>query len=312
MGIIVTVAASSGLPGAGASGKAEEPLTVADLNLLHGLFCDPDNTDWCNAPARVEILGQWLEKSKCPDLVGLQEINPRLTELITDLTTQVCAGAYEVVSFPGDNIVDAQMVLSRLPVVEQGHLDIANFPWEAVWVRVDSTQGSVDFITAHFASSSNDPPCDATNCPPVCEPGISTNECHAAEIVEFFDTRPEPADLSILAGDLNARPDEPTLTTLYDADFVDTWVDAGRAECDPETGKNCTGCSELDSAFIGMETKDGLDCGSRIDFILVRSECSLRAKAAGFAHKPLKQPVDGLYWPSDHRGVQASLTCRGG
>lgn len=316
---ICSIAVLTGLRGASANsdasaqaGKKADPVTIADLNLLHGLFCTPDLTDWCHAPARVEIFGTWLEKSDCPDIVGLQEINARSEELIGELVTTVCDGEYKIFSEPS-NSPDRQMVLTRLEVIEDGYVDIANFPWEAVWVRVESPQGTVDLITAHFASSSNNPPCTAVICPPVCAAGIETNQCHAAEIVDFFDSRPEAADFSILAGDLNAQPTEQTLTTLYDAGFVDTWVEAGRPECDPTTGKGCTGCSELDRELIGMDTRDGLDCGARIDFILVRTgdDCSLEATAAGFAHKPVKKAVDELFWPSDHRGVQASVRCGG-
>jgi len=38
--------------------ETADPVTIADLNLLHGLFCTPDVTDWCHAPARVEIFGK--------------------------------------------------------------------------------------------------------------------------------------------------------------------------------------------------------------------------------------------------------------
>jgi hypothetical protein len=297
-------------PSAAPATGAKAPVTVADLNLLHGLFCQPDVTDWCHAPARVEILGKWLEKAKCPDLVGLQEINARTEELINDLVKTVCGGAYTVHTEPV-NSPDREMILTRLEVIDEGYLDIANFPWEAYWVRVDSPQGTVDFLTTHFASSSNNPPCTEASCPPVCAAGIETNECHAHELVDFFDSRPKPARLSIIGGDLNARPTEQTLTTLHDAGFVDTWVEAGRPECDPATGVGCTGCSEQDRELIGMDTVEGLDCDARIDFILVRTSgrCDLAATATGFAHKPLKQPIDELYWPSDHHGVRAGVRC---
>jgi endonuclease/exonuclease/phosphatase family metal-dependent hydrolase len=312
--LVAAICASALITGLGGASAQEaesrgKPVTVADLNLLHGLFCDADATDWCNAPARVEILGKWLERSNCPDLVGLQEIAARQEELLNELVTDVCDGEYEI-GFEGVGSPDQQMVLTKLPVLEQGYLDIANFPWEAYWVRVDAPMGPVDFLTAHFASGANNPPCTADNCPPVCATGIETNLCHAHEVVDFFASR-DDAVLTIVGGDLNARPDEPTLETLYDADFVDAWVEADRRECDPATGRGCTGCSDLESTFIGMETREGLDCGSRIDFVLVRpgAECALATKAKGFAHKPLKRPVDGMYWPSDHRGVQASLRC---
>ena len=313
--LAVAICASAlvtGFRGAAAQDDPEpaKPVTIANLNLLHGLFCQPNDTDWCNAPARVEILGKRLEQADCPDLVGLQEINARLEELLTRLLREVCDGEYEI-GFEGVGSPDQQMVLTKLPVLEQGYVDLVHFPWEAYWVRVDTAQGPVDFLTAHFASSANNPPCDAEACPPICAPGIETNQCHAHEVVDFFASR-EGAALTIVAGDLNAQPDEPTLQTFYDADFIDAWIEANQPECDPVTGKNCTGgCDELETAFFGMETREGLACDARIDFILLRPDagCDLVTKAKGFAHKPLKKPVDGMYWPSDHRGVQASLRC---
>ena len=309
--ISLVAAAPIGASGA-AGGRKAAPVKAVAFNHLHGLFCMPDQTDFCNAPARVEIFGKWLERSKCPELVGLQEINARLTELLTELVTEVCDGEYEIAAQP-TNDVDSQMVLTTLEIEEQGVLDLANFPWEAAWVRVSSPQGPMDFLTAHFASSLNDPDCTADLCPPVCEPGISTNECHAQEVVEFFDDR-SGAALTIVAGDLNAVLDEPTLDALIEGGFVDAWLEAGKKECDPETGIGCTGgCSEASTTYIGMETTDGLDCDSRIDFVLALEgdDCKLKVTSAkGFAHKPLASPIDGLYWPSDHRGTQAAFRCK--
>jgi endonuclease/exonuclease/phosphatase family metal-dependent hydrolase len=308
-------ASAAGLGSAAAQDAQDDdgsaPVTAAELNLLHGLFCDPQNTDWCNAPGRVGVLGKWLERADCPDLVGLQEINERLEELLGELVAEICDGEYAI-HFEDVNSPDRQMILTRLDVVEEGYLDIANFPWEAFWVRVDSPQGPIDFLTAHFASSANDPPCTAEICPPVCAPGITTNECHAHEVVEFFAARPDPAALSIVTGDLNARPDEPTVEALLDGGFIDVWLDAGRPECDPDTGKGCTGhCDEPDATLIGLDTRKGLACDGRIDFVMARPSagCALETTAKGFAHKPLRKRVDGMYWSSDHKGVQASLRC---
>jgi hypothetical protein len=301
------VSAGASTPG---GPPADQQVSAVAFNHLHGLFCDFRNTDFCKAPTRVKIFGKWLERSGCPDLVGLQEINARLNELLTELVTKVCDGEYKV-SFEPTNNTDAQMVLTRLEIIEEGTLDIASFPWEARWVRVQSPQGPVDFLTAHFASSSNNPPCTAELCPPICAAGIETNECHAHEVVEFLSGR-SGAAMSIVAGDLNATRGEPTLDVLIGGGYVDSWLESGRDECDPETGRGCTGCSERKSKYIGMETKKGLKCDHRIDFVLARpgDGCNLSvAEANGFAHRPLKKAVNGFYWPSDHKGSQAAFTC---
>ena len=137
-------------------------------------------------PTGCEIFTELVEAADCPDLVGLQEIGARLEELLPPAVATLCDGEYTIAWRPASS-PDREMVLTRLPVLEQGYLDIANFPWEAYWVRVDSAQGPVDFLTTHFASSSNNPPCAPELCPPVCPTGITTNECHAAEVVEFFE-----------------------------------------------------------------------------------------------------------------------------
>ena len=308
--LVVAVAAAAPIGASAPAGTSDRPIKAVAFNHLHGQFCTPDQTDWCNAPARVEIFGKWLERAKCPELVGLQEINTRLTELLNELVDDVCGGEYTIHAQP-TNTIDSQMVLTTLEVEEEGTLDIANFPWEAAWVRVKSPQGPIDFLTAHFASSSNNPPCTAEICPPVCTAGITTNECHAHEVAEFLQGR-DGAAISIVAGDLNARAGSPTLLALTEADFVDSWLEFGRKECDPETGKGCTGCSEAPTTYIGMETKQGLECTGRIDFVLAREgdDCKLEVSAAkGFAHVPLASPVDGLYWPSDHHGTQAAFRC---
>jgi len=286
-------------------------VTVATLNVLHGLFCDYERTDWCNAPARLEIVFRLLEDAGCPDLVGLQEIGPRQEELVVQRLAELCDGEYTL-SWGARPGPDRQMILTRLPIVEEGFLDLANLPWEAPWVRVRAEGGTVDFLTAHFASSSNNPPCDATNCPPVCPPGIETNECHALEVVDLFASTDEPATLTIVSGDLNARPASSTVGHLLDAGFVDAWLAAGNAECSTVGDAACTGASdEPDTPYIGMDTVAGLTYGSRIDYVLARAgeACAVSAESAGFADAPLDDPVDGLYWPSDHKGVRAVITC---
>lgn len=299
-----------------ATETTDEPLQVVTLNLLHGLFC-PDETDWCQAPDRVQILAEQLEAAGCPDLVGLQEIGERLGELLPQVLERVCGGEYEIAwqgsASPGHGL-SQQMVLSRRPIIEQGHIELAHFPWEAYWVRVDSEQGPVEFLTAHFASGQNNPPCDPEHeeCPSYCPAGMITNECHAHQVLDFFDGRSPPAALSIASGDFNAGPHSATVSALLDAGFVDAWLAAGQPECDPATHVGCTGGGDAPEPFVGMDTEEGPGYDKRIDYIAVRSgpDCELDIDAEAFAAEPRSEALNGMWWPADHAGVLAELRCR--
>ena len=297
--------------GTTAEETAAAPVRVVTLNLLHGFFCPP-KTDSCQAPDRVRIFAELVEAADCPDLVGLQEIGARLEELLPPAVATLCDGEYAIAWKGGEPAIDREMVLSRLPVLDQGYLDIANFPWEAYWVRAGSAQGPVDFLTAHFASSSNNPPCAPDQCPPICPAGTITNECHAIEVVEFFERQPPGAVLSIASGDLNAVPDSPTVATLLDAGFVDAWLEAGNPECDPPTHSGCTGGGHQPEPFVGMNTAEGPGYDERIDYVMVRpaADCDLAAEAGGFAAEPRAEALNGMWWPADHAGVLADLSCR--
>jgi Endonuclease/Exonuclease/phosphatase family len=299
----------------GADTTAEEsaapPVRVVTLNLLHGFFCPPE-TDACQAPDRVRIFTELVEAADCPDLVGLQEIGARLEELLPPAVATLCAGEYTIAWQGGEPAIDREMVLTRLPVADRGYLDIANFPWEAYWVRAESPQGPVDFLTAHFASSSNNPPCEPDLCPPICPSGTITNECHALEVVDFFERQPPGAVMSIASGDLNAVPASSTVSALLDAGFVDAWLEAGNAECDPATHGGCTGGGRQPEPFVGMNTAEGPGYDERIDYVMVRpaTDCELAVDAEGFAAEPRAEPLNGMWWPADHAGVLAELTCR--
>jgi endonuclease/exonuclease/phosphatase family metal-dependent hydrolase len=299
----------------GADTAAEEPaaapLRVVTLNLLHGFFCPPE-TDSCQAPDRVRIFTELVEAADCPDAVGLQEIGARLEELLPPAVATMCDGQYTIAWHGSEPAIDREMVLTRLPVIDQGYLDIANFPWEAYWVRLDSSQGPVDFLTAHFASSSNNPPCAPDVCPPLCAAGTVTNQCHALEVVDFLDRRPPGAVLSIASGDLNATPGSPTVSTLLDAGFVDAWLEAGNAECDPATHTGCTGGGHQPEPFVGMNTPEGPGYDERIDYVMVRpaAACELAVGAEAFAAEPRAEALNGMWWPADHAGVLAELSCR--
>jgi hypothetical protein len=258
----------------------------------------------------VQTFGEHLEAAGCPDLVGIQEVGPRLETLLTATVPNLCHGDYEI-AWQAVNSPDREMVLTRLPVVERGYLDIANFPWEAYWVRVTSPQGPVDFLTTHFASSSNNPACSGTLCPPACPAGISTNECHGIEVVNFLTSR-KGAALTVVGGDLNAAPTDLTVGHLRDAGFVDGWLRAGRPECDASHRAGCTAGGTAPEPWVGMNTQAGAGFDERIDYVWVKPKrgCALGVAAKGFATKPRAAPLHGMWWPADHAGVFAALRGR--
>jgi hypothetical protein len=259
------------------------------------------------------LVARAVEAAGCPELLGFQEIGPRQPAVLPPALAMVCDGRYELAWNSGAPPVDRTMVFTTLPIVDRGYLNLAAFPWEAFFVRVDTPIGPVDFLTTHFASSSNNPICRVGGmaCPPICPPGIRANQCNAVEVVAALDARQSGAALQIASGDLNAEPGTATLTTLESAGFVDAWLLAGRPECDPTTGVGCTGGRDRPAnALDGLDVSEGR-YSERIDYVLARpgSDCKLSARAEPIAAEPLKKPFRGLYWPSDHAGVLAELTC---
>ena len=69
-----------------------------NYNILHGFFC-PAETDGCRAPDRVALFLSQLEDAKCPQVVGLQEVNDNVAGLIKQQLPGVCGGKYKL-AFP--------------------------------------------------------------------------------------------------------------------------------------------------------------------------------------------------------------------
>jgi endonuclease/exonuclease/phosphatase family metal-dependent hydrolase len=293
-----------------ATGSSGQTLHVVSLNLLHGLDC-PKKTDNCRAPARVKIFANLVSHDGCPPLIGLQEIGQRIGQLVTHAVTTLCHGSYRIAWKKTAENPSHVMILSRLPILDRAYVDLANFPWEGYWVRVKSPGGPVDFLTAHFASNYVNPSCNAKNCPSDCPHGISTNHCHAHQVVDFMRHHAKKGDLRIATGDLNSHPGSKTLRTLAAGGFRSAWKVAGTAPCNSSDESGCTSDSGT-PPFVGTNTKAGPHFDQRLDYILAKpgSGCDLDlGKAAVFVDGPAPRPIHGMYWPSDHRGVQATLRC---
>lgn len=171
---------------------ATPPVTLANLNILHGFDCDPprpEDGDQCRVRERVALLRDHLIEEGCPDVVTLQEIvnleyvrsSPTTVrgplDSIVDLIkaelprlAASCGFTYELVYLPfldtGTAETDEELVLSRYPVVisetqvlHSALYDAPNelklFARHLLYVRIAHPAGEVDIYTTHLSSGSD-------------------------------------------------------------------------------------------------------------------------------------------------------------
>jgi endonuclease/exonuclease/phosphatase family metal-dependent hydrolase len=276
-------------------------------NILHGIACAPDS-DLCSLPDRVALFTRQLEEAGCPELVSLQETNAAMLDLFEPELAAICGGAYAIV-YDGDPGIDREAVLTTLEVLASQRVRLAGPLRTAYAVRVRAPVGIVEFVTSHLASSADDRPCDAATCPPPCDASDSVNTCQGRQLVAFADAVALDGDVVILGGDLNARPDEPTIAAIRDAGFLDGHVEAGLPECDPATGEQCTS-GRADDSLDDMTDPQSRQ-SERIDYLFFRTdrECSVGEPTGLFNGEPATGDPAGLAFPADHTGVQLTLSC---
>jgi hypothetical protein len=303
---------------------------IATINVLHGLTppisgCE-EYTDQCNIEARVEILWRYLEDDVgCPEIIALQEIAVRWFEVVPERLPDLCDGTHLLLTENLD-LFDQEMILTTLPVIDDQRVDLAGTGvWSAHWAQLDAGDGLlVDVFATHYASSAFNPPCSAdapaTTCHPDCPAGSTLGDCHPRETLAFLAERGAPGALQLIVGDLNNGPEEPRLTTLTGAGFVDTYLAAGNPECPDGGGAGCTSGigRDADTDYDGLDVADTVLRG-RIDFVLARppSGCTLvvdiddadgdGTRTGHWADTPLDAPFEGLYWAADHAGIQADV-----
>ena len=299
-----------------------EVLKVATINLLHGLEyasdCAPA-TDQCAAPARLRALWALIQDDLgCPDVVALQEVSPRQQELVPDTLLVLCEGRYQLV-VDDRGLPDQEMILTNIPVLDEAYTELAGAPiWSAHWARLGTGFGPVDVVATHFASGSLNLECEepgVMGCSEACALGDDYGACHPHQTLDLLEGLSADAVLQLVVGDLNRPIRDSRITTLTDAGFVDAYLEAGRPECDPETGEGCSCCVEGGPPLAGLDDP-AKRFTERIDFVLARPGpgCLLTVDPGTTRHwadRPLDTPVEGLWWAADHAGVMAglSVTC---
>jgi endonuclease/exonuclease/phosphatase family metal-dependent hydrolase len=175
-----------------ATSAATPPVTLANLNILHGFDCDPPTPadgDQCRVSERVALLAEHLVARGCPDVVTLQEIVNRdyvvrspseeagpLESIVTLIEARLpnlavhCGFTYDLVYLPFQSVLtyetDEELILSRYPVLQSDSRNLHNALYDEVsgsllfvrhvlHVRVDHPTGEVDVYTTHLSSGSD-------------------------------------------------------------------------------------------------------------------------------------------------------------
>jgi len=300
-------------------------VTVADLNILHGLFC-PAATDNCRFPDRAALFLQWVTASGCPDVVTLQEVREvQVSTLVAELPS-VCGGAYDAIYDPLNRIDDA-MILSRVPLLGLEIVPLYGNFRNVLHARLDHPLGPIDVFTTHLASGSDGAqnPC-AAGCPTECVAAGATTvrQCQGVQVARLVEARHVDSTPAIIAGDFNEDPASFVYTQFTGRGWPDTYLAAGNPECDPGTGIGCT--SGRDDVSLTQLESPASNEVERIDFIFATPAPGCRIEATGdpdgdgtstdlFADQanpfaPTCGPAPApICWPSDHVGVQLDLEC---
>jgi endonuclease/exonuclease/phosphatase family metal-dependent hydrolase len=282
--------------------SAMPPVTLANLNVLHGFDCDsPEvNTQQCRVSERIALLGEHLVAAGCPDIVTLQEVinadfaptaQHQPVESILELIeselpnlTAACGFTYQIVYEPLLTVViaetDEELILSRYPVLQTGtrilygplYNEITGglvFARHVLYARVDHPSGQVDVYTTHLASGSDlaTSICGVpVSCPMECNRNDTSRACQAVQLALYVEQTRGENNLALITGDFNAVPDSTEYLTMTDRGWLDSHAAAGEPECDSASGIGCT--SGRNSSAEDIENP-ALNVDRRIDYIFV-------------------------------------------
>jgi endonuclease/exonuclease/phosphatase family metal-dependent hydrolase len=311
-------------------------VTVASLNVLHGIFC-PGGTGGCRRQERMELVRDFVVARGCPDVLAFQEVfeigpGNENADILATLLTNACPVPY-VHAFHDDPF-DDEMIFSRYPLLIDETLDLLGPLRNVLHVRVDHPVGPLDVYATHLASGSDSAtsPCEGTfgPCPAACvAAGAATvRDCQAVQTAEHVEATHDVATAALLVGDFNDEPGSYVYQQFTGRGWIDTYLAAGNAECVPATGAGCTSGRE-DEALTDIEDP-ALNQDERIDFVFLvpaggASLCAATTEPAGdpdgdgiatrlFADEPNPFAACGpspaaVCWSSDHTGVQADVNC---
>ena len=311
---------------------ATPDVTIASINVLHGLFCAPETAD-CRLADRQDLLFDWIESINCPDVVLLEEVTgPRVIAQIVEHVAARCGAVYQVLA-PASPI-GQNYTLTRYPVLQTSEDPLMGgirILWHA---QIDHPTGIIDVFNTHLAAGIDLKPCDES-CPVECRTAGAANsrECQAIQVASFTQQRAAPNSLRILGGDFNSDSQSFAYRHLVEENgWVDAYLAAGNPECDPATGIGCTS-GRADEDLSDMELRAS-GVSRRIDFQFIQFPASGSSAACRytldshsdddgdglatriFADDPNPFAAacgplpEAICWPSDHEGMQADINCQ--
>jgi endonuclease/exonuclease/phosphatase family metal-dependent hydrolase len=283
--------------GGGAGGAKTARLLIMDQNVLHGFTNeDPAAEPFDRIGERIRLVGKALGDAQ-PDIVTLQEILTPGPEGYPDVRAdlgQALGGQYVQIfgNFAGAPIGETgvgQLTMTRLPVVSSENRSVSTIR-SVHRVTVQTEAGPLSIYNAHLEGTGA-----------VLPTGAPAELQEIQNVIDFIqETR--GAGPAILAGDLNAKPGDPSIQRLLQAGFIDALASAGDATCAKAGDPGCTNSNMP----LGDNPNDTSD--HRIDYIFILPGDGVTAtvtEASLWDNKPVDIGGGHLLWPSDHIGVRA-------
>lgn len=282
-----------------------EDLLIINQNILHGLIDeDPDAEPFDRFPERIELFADAVGEEQ-PDVLLMQEVvgnpedpnYPDPRQIVLDaLGSDYKAVFGNFLGGPIDEPGLGQMTFTRLPIVASENRSASQIR-SVVHLALQTEHGIVDVYNAHLEGTGA-----------VLETGEDAAIAEMDAVIAFIEETRDPLGIVILAGDLNAEPDAPSIQRLIDAGFIDALAEAGDATCDAAGDPGCSN-SEIPLADNPERTSD-----HRIDYIFVTHGIGRLVEEVKEAELFLADPVeleDGeLLQVSDHIGLIVRLVIR--
>lgn len=309
-------------PAAGAGGgDTGDDLTVVNFNVLHGAIC-PEDSDGCQLPDRMELLGRRLEEAQCPDVVGMQEVSKRVYDAIKRQPV-IEACDYDIV-FPRPKGIDQEVVLTTLKVKSKKVVKLVGRFRTASRLELESDVGPVVLVVTHQdgdrapGEAGADATCTEKACPPPCEPGSPFLACQTTVAADLADDAGGKKAIRILMGDFNVTPASARIQGLVADGWVDSHLAAGNPECD-ETGVGCT-AGRRDDVVDDMKNPSARQL-ERIDLMFVKAPARCAPVfdpdpdgdgdgiGTGVWDDPVTDGPGGMVFVADHSGTSIDLSC---
>jgi endonuclease/exonuclease/phosphatase family metal-dependent hydrolase len=244
-------------------------LRIVTLNL------EQDHKRWRE---RRELIAQQLADLN-PDIWGLNEVHipSQTARWLQKAAAKSTATKYFLVQQSkagNESVVQGEALLSRYPIIETANLDYHSHNCVALVARFEIAGKLLDLYVTHLIAAKVED---------------SARQYQVRKLLEWIRTR-DGADCSIICGDFNAAPDQPSIqlmSAVYQA-----------------TQNHPTAFTPLREPGSAPTHPEWPRFDRCIDYIWISESVQLRASGLCFNH-PAKD--DPELWLSDHVGVWADV-----